>query len=122
MTSTVVIAHSDRSIAKGVAHDLLAHSIPVALVESLTELPDALLHHKASLVVLDLESVSLDEVKEVARNFDDLTIVCTHRSPDERLWMAALNAGAVEFCHPADSRSILRALRKGAKVSGSAAA
>jgi DNA-binding NtrC family response regulator len=122
MTSAVVIALNDRSIAKGVARALLAHSVSVAVVESPADLPAALLHHKASAAILDLEAVSLDEVREVARNFDELAIVCTHRSPDERLWMAALNAGAVEFCHPADSRSILRALRRNMKVSGSAAA
>jgi len=27
------------------------------------------------------------------------------------MWMAALNAGAAEFCHPHDIRSILRASR-----------
>jgi hypothetical protein len=59
--------------------------------------------------------VTLVEVNKLARTFDDLVVVCTHRSPDERMWMAALKAGAVEFCHPQDLRSILRAARTGTK-------
>ena len=67
--------------------------------------------HEARVAVLDLELVSLEEVRELASTFDDLTIVCTHRSPDERMWTAAMEAGAVEFCGPHDLHSILRASR-----------
>ncbi len=70
-----------------------------------------LLRHEARVAVLDLELVNLEEVRQVAHIFDDLTIVCTHRSPDERMWMAAIDAGAVEFCHPLDIHTILRASR-----------
>jgi hypothetical protein len=31
--------------------------------------------------------------------FRNLAIVCTHRSPDERMWIVALEAGATELCH-----------------------
>jgi hypothetical protein len=79
------------------------------------ELHTMLLRNEARVAVLDLELVTLVEVNKLARTFDDLVVVCTHRSPDERMWMAALKAGAVEFCHPQDLRSILRAARTGKK-------
>lgn len=70
-----------------------------------------LLRHEARVAVLDLELLDIDEIRKLAGTFAELTIICTHRSPDERMWMDALRAGAVEFCHPFDLRSILRASR-----------
>jgi DNA-binding NtrC family response regulator len=108
---TVVIAQHDPSMAEGLANDLHAHFTRVAVAQNAMELRTLLLRHDARVVVIDLEILSVDEVRQLAINFDGLTIVCTHRSPDEKMWMAALNAGAVEFCHPRDIRSILRASR-----------
>jgi DNA-binding response OmpR family regulator len=108
---TVVIAQADPAIAVGLANDLHAHFARVTVAESPVELRTMLLRHQARVAVLDLELLDLDEVRKLARAFCDLTIVCTHRSPDERMWMDALKAGAVELCHPRDMRSILRASR-----------
>jgi DNA-binding NarL/FixJ family response regulator len=106
---TVVIAQSDPVIAQGLAKDLHAHFAKVAVAQSAMELRTLLPRHRAQVAVLDLEIFNLEEVRDLAETFNGLAIICTHRSPDERLWMAALNAGAVEFCHPQDIRSILRA-------------
>jgi len=108
---TVVVAQNDPRIAEGLANDLHVHFARVAVAQSAQELRTLLLRHEARVAVLDLELLSVDEVCQLVRNFNDLTIVCTHRSPDEKMWMAALNAGAVELCHPRDIRSILRASR-----------
>jgi FixJ family two-component response regulator len=78
------------------------------------ELRTILLRHEARVAVLDLELLSLDEIGRLADSFSDLAIICTHRSPDEQMWMNSLKAGAVEFCHPQDIRSILRASRAAA--------
>jgi DNA-binding NtrC family response regulator len=107
----VVIAQNDPAIAQALANDLHAHFANVGVAKSSVELRTLLQRHEARVAVLDLELVGLDEVHQLAHSFQDLTIVCTHRSPDERMWMAALGAGAVEFCHPQDIRSILRASR-----------
>ncbi len=112
---TVVIAQNDPNIAQGLANDLHAHFARVAVAENAEELRTMLPRHEARVAVLDLELLHLEEVRQLARIFDDLTIVCTHRSPDERMWMAALNAGAIEFCHPQDIHSILRAARTAPK-------
>ena len=82
------------------ANDLHAHFARVAVAENAVELRTMLLRHEARVAVLDLELVSLEEVRQLCAHFDDLTIVCTHRSPDERMWMAALNAGAVNSAIP----------------------
>jgi DNA-binding NtrC family response regulator len=108
---TVVIAQNDPTIAMELADRLHLHFARVAVAESAAELCTMLQRHDARVAVLDLELVALSDVRQLAQSFEDLTIVCTHRSPDERMWMAALNAGAVEFCHPQDIRSILRAAR-----------
>jgi len=112
---TIVIAQHDQSIAQGLASELHPHFARVAVTQDATELRTMLRRHEARVAVLDLELVNLDEVQQLARTFDDLTIVCTHRSPDEQMWMAALDAGAAEFCHSQDVRSILRASRIAAK-------
>jgi DNA-binding response OmpR family regulator len=109
--STVVIAQKDPGIAQGLANDLHAHFARVTVAADAVELRTLLLRHAARVAVLDLEVVKMEDVSQLARTFCNLTIICTHRSPDERTWIAALNAGAVEFCHPLDIPSILRASR-----------
>ncbi len=108
---TVVIAQKDPYITGELANDLHAHFARVAVANSGVELRTLLLRHEARVAVLDLELIGLEEIRRMSDSFDDLVIVGTHRSPDEKLWMAALNAGAAEFCHPQDIRSILRASR-----------
>ncbi len=108
---TVIIVQSDRTTAQRLANDLHAHFARVVVADSAAELRTLLLRHQARVAVLDTELLTLGEISELANTFDDLAIVATHRSPDERMWMAAMNAGAVEFCHPQDLRSILRAAR-----------
>ena len=113
--STIVLAQHDQTIAKGLANNLYAYFARVVVAKSIVELRTLLLRHEARVAVLDLEVVNLEEIRKLSRTFDDLIIVCTHHSPDERMWITALNAGAVEFCHPQDIRSILRALRTAPK-------
>ncbi len=113
--STIVIAQHDQAIAQRLANQLHAHFTRVLVAENATELRPLLLCHQARAAVLDTEILSLEEISQLASTFGDLAIVATHRSPDERMWMAALNAGAVELCHPQDIHSILRASSTAAK-------
>lgn len=93
------------------ANDLHAHFARVAVAGSAVELRTMLLRHEARVAVLDLELLNLEEIGHLADSFSELAIICTHRAPDEQMWMNSLKAGAVEFCHPQDIRSILRASR-----------
>ncbi len=108
---TIVIAQHDPNTAMQLANDLHAHFARVAVAANAAELRIILLRHDARVAVLDLELLSLEDVRQLARIFDDLTIVCTHRSPDDAMWVAAMDAGAVEFCHPLDIHTILHASR-----------
>jgi len=108
---TVVIAQSDPGVVMELAKDLHVHFARVVVAGSAMELRTVLLRHEARVAVLDVELLVMNEIRELARTFEELTIICTHRSPDERMWMESLRAGAVEFCHPLDLRSILRASR-----------
>ena len=112
---TIVIAQNDPAISLGLANDLHAHFARVAVADDILELRVLLQRHEARVAVLDLELISVDDVRQLTHIFRDLTVICTHRSPDEKMWMAALSAGAVEFCHPHDLRSILRATRNSTK-------
>jgi DNA-binding NarL/FixJ family response regulator len=115
--TAVLIAQKDPGIAHALAHALRAHFAEVIVFENSNaaanppELRTLLLDHpEVRVAVLDLELVDLKEVSLLARTFF-LAIVCTHRSPDNRMWLAALNAGAVECCHPDDIHAIIRARR-----------
>jgi len=106
---TIVIAQSDPDIAEELARDLHAHFARVAIAEDLEELRTMLLRHEVRVAVLDLEFLSMDEIHDLAGRRGDVMIVCTHRLPDEQMWMDALNAGAAELCHPYDLHTILHA-------------
>lgn len=114
-SSVVVIAQNNASVAARLANDLHPHFAQVTVTESITELRTFLEHQDAQVAVLDMEVITLEEVRQLACTFKDLNIVCTHRSPDERMWMAALKAGAIECCHHADIHSILRVSRNPTK-------
>lgn len=108
---TIVIAQNDPEIALGLANDLHAHFARVAVASSASELRTLLTRHQARVAVLDLELLDLQEIADLTSCYAGLAIVCTHRSPDERMWTNSLRAGAVELCLPRDLRSILRACR-----------
>ena len=108
---TIVIAQRDPGIILGLTKDLHTHFPRVAVAQNAKELRELLQRHEARVAVIDLETVDIEEVRKLSALFGDLVIICTHRSPDEQMWMCALNAGAAEFCHPQDVRSILHASR-----------
>jgi hypothetical protein len=67
-------------------------------------LRDNLARNHAEALVLNIEHWRLTDVESLHRDFPALPIVCTHRIPDEEMWMAALEAGATDVC-PADDVS-----------------
>ena len=108
---TVVIAQRDPRAILGLSNDLRAHFPRVAVAQNAKDLRELLDRHEARVAIIDLETVDIQEVRKIAMLFGELVIVCTHRSPDEQMWTSALNAGAVEFCHPHDVRTIVHASR-----------
>ena len=121
-SSTVVIAQNDSCFAERLESDLQKHFGRVVCAQSVEELQTILGRDKAHVAVLGLELASVDEIGQLACAFVDVTIVCTHHFPEDRLWVAALSAGAAELCHPLDIPSILAASRSAMKQSSAAAA
>jgi DNA-binding NarL/FixJ family response regulator len=90
----------------------------VHVAGSREELRDNLNQNRPEAVVLNIEYWRLTDVESLHRDFPQIPIVCTHRVPDEEMWMAALAAGASDVC-PADDvgnvlTSVLRSTARGA--------
>jgi hypothetical protein len=73
-------------------------------------------------VVLNIEFWRLTDVESLHRDFPALPIVCTHRIPDEEMWMAALAAGASDVCAADDVANVLTSLLRSTALMRSAAA
>jgi CheY-like chemotaxis protein len=106
---TILIANSDSNNATLLSEVLRNHARSVLVVRSSEELHAAVPKHRASTVVADLETVPLPEIERLHNNFSHLSIICTHRVPDEQMWAESLAAGAVDCCHNRDFNEIARA-------------
>jgi len=107
---TVVVSHGDASAAQSIADSLRAHFRRVSLAPG-RELRQTIASNRAQVAIVDLEAIPLDSVRELCGEFPDTAVICVHRVPDDEMWTAAVNAGAVDCCHSSDIRSMLHALR-----------
>lgn len=107
MAQTVAVFEKDPNLARFLAGGLQSHFESVILIESREKLRDGLAQSRPQALVLDLEFGRLADVASLHRDFPELTIVCTHRIPDEELWMAALEAGATDVCPVDDLENLL---------------
>ncbi|HVP64713.1 MAG TPA: hypothetical protein VMT82_07445 [candidate division Zixibacteria bacterium] len=107
---TVVVSQADQTTAQRLADRLRAHFHRVVL-SGAEELPATLKNSRASLAILDLNAVSLESVQELSHEFQDVALVCTHHAPDAEVYLACVQAGAADCCHPSDIPSIVRAYR-----------
>jgi hypothetical protein len=64
----------------------------------------------------------LTDVERLHQDFPQLPIVCTHRIPDEEMWMAALAAGACDVCPAGDVNDVLSSVMRSTALSRTAAA
>src|SRR6266566_5514632 len=117
MAQSVVVLEKDPRVARSLAGGLCPH-FSVDVTGSREELRDKVERNNPEAVVLNIEYWRLTDVESLHRDFPKLPIVCTHRIPDEEMWMAALEAGASDVC-PADDAenvlaSVLKALARGA--------
>ena len=118
MAQSVVLLAKDPNVAQSLVGGLRPHFNAVLVTHSSDELRDNLAKSKPEAVVFDIESSRLAEVADLRREFPSLPIVCTHRIPDEDLWMAALEAGASDVCPAGDvndvTTSVLRNIARAA--------
>jgi len=82
---------------------------------------DNVVRNSPEAVVLNIEYWRLTDVESLHRDFPALPIVCTHRIPDEEMWMAALKAGASDVCPTGDVENVLTSVLRSTGVSRSAA-
>ena len=73
-------------------------------------------------MILDIENSRLTEVRNLHQEFPSLPIVCTHRIPDEQLWIAAMEAGASDVCPADDVQNVLTSVLRSVAVAKSQAA
>jgi DNA-binding response OmpR family regulator len=107
MGFSVVVLESDPRIAKSLAGQLSSHFRAVHLTHSGEELRERVTHSHPEAVVLNMEFSRLTDVRNLRSDFPSLPIVCTHRIPDEELWIAALEAGASDVCAADDVQNVL---------------
>ena len=106
---SVVVAQSNSKTAEMLAKSLYNHFRVVNLAGDVDELRTAIPRHRADVAIIDLELAALSEVQQLKREFAATTIVCTHRLADEKMWSAALAAGAADCCFASDVRAIVLA-------------
>jgi len=121
MGQSVVVLERDPRVARSLAGGLRPH-FAVQLVSSREELHARLARNHPEAVVLNIEYWRLTDVESLRRDFPQLPIVCTHRIPDEEMWMAAMEAGASDICPADDVEKVLTCVLRSMAMSRSAAA
>ena len=116
MGTSVVVLESDPKTAQSLAGGLRSHFHSVYLTCSRDELRAQLTQNLPEVVVLDIESSRLTDVASLHDEFPALPIVCTHRVPDEEMWMAALQAGASDVCAASDVDNVLTSVLRSVTV------
>jgi DNA-binding response OmpR family regulator len=122
MGFSVVLVESDSSVAQSLAGGLSSHFHSVHLTRSGDELRERVARSRPEAVILDMEDSRLSDVRELRNDFPSLPIVCTHRIPDEELWIAALEAGASDVCRTDDVQNVLSTVLRSMAVAKNAAA
>jgi DNA-binding NarL/FixJ family response regulator len=121
LSLNVVLAQQDPKAATTLVNNLRGQCRAVTLAEK-AHLRQAILKARANVAVLDLEMFTLPEVEQICQEFQNVSIVCTHRLADEDLWRQTMNAGADDCCLPSDVNGIMFAVRRYAAMTRGTAA
>jgi DNA-binding NtrC family response regulator len=121
MAQTVLLLERDPGVARSLAGGLGSH-FSVHITGSREELRDRVERNRPEAVVLNIEYWRLTDVERLHHDFPQLPIVCTHRIPDEEMWMAALEAGATDVCPADDVGNVLSSVLRSTELSRRAAA
>jgi DNA-binding response OmpR family regulator len=122
MGFSVVVVESDPKLAQSLAGSLSSHFHSIQLTHSGEELRERVARSRPEAVILDMEYSRLTDVQNLRHDFPLLPIVCTHRVPDEELWLAALDAGASDVCAAQDVRDVLTSVLRSVAIAQRAAA
>src|ERR1039458_5661249 len=122
MGLSVVVLESDSRLAQSLAGGLSSHFHSVHLTRSGDELREKVARNRPEVVILDMEYSRLTDVRNLHNDFPSFPLVCTHRVPDEELWIAAMEAGASDVCPADDVQSVLSSALRSVAVAKSAVA
>jgi DNA-binding response OmpR family regulator len=122
MGFSVIVVESDVKVAQSLAGGLSSHFHSVHLARSGDELRERVARSRPEAVILDMEYSRLTDVSNLHREFPMLPIVCTHRVPDDELWIAALEAGASDVCPADDVQNVLTSVLRSVAIAQAAAA
>jgi DNA-binding NtrC family response regulator len=122
MGLSVVVFASDTKVAQSLAGGLSSHFHSVQMTRSGAELRERVAKNRPAVVILDIEHSRLADVRNLHDDFPTLPIVCTHRLPDEELWVAAMEAGASDVCRADDVQNVLTSALRNVASSKSAVA
>ncbi len=112
---TVVIAIPDSGTNDALTASLRSH-FRVVLPATPDHIRSAIVKHRADVLLLDLEATAPEAIRSLLGEFAAISVVCIHRLADDRLWSAALAAGALDCCHPSDVRGIVMAVNRDGKL------
>ena len=104
----VVLLQGDAQVAESLAAALSRVFGSVQQARSLGEFRSLFAKLHPGVAILDIEATSLAEVHNLTLEFPHSCIVCTHRLADEDMWVAALQAGALDVCTSSDIPGIIR--------------
>jgi DNA-binding NtrC family response regulator len=122
LMQSVVLLQGDSRVAQSLSASMSKSFHSVHAVQSLEELRSRMIRHRAEVLVVDLEVISVSDLQALSKEFPGITIVCTHRLADEEMWAPTLNAGAADICPASDTRAITTAALRNAAIRRSAAA
>jgi DNA-binding response OmpR family regulator len=107
---SVFIAQADPKLGSDFAAKLQTHFHDIQVLKGLPELRGTLTRQKPYALIIDLELVGMEELREICASCPETVVVSTHRVADEEMWVASLAAGAADCCRAADYVSLLRAI------------
>jgi len=111
MPIAILILQNDSAHAQKLAAQVRSVAEVVFVVQSLLELQTLASQFPIQIGVLDLGLVTFAEIARL-REQQDMQIICTHHTPDEGMWAAAMDAGALDCCFDDDGPAICRAIRR----------
>lgn len=117
----VVLALHDESAADRLSASFTKQFRNLITAKSFPELKSAVARFRAPFCVVDLEMLSLPEVRALCKDFPGMAVVCVHRLADDQMWSEALAAGAVDCCSAGDVSGILMTSERYVVVSRSRA-
>jgi DNA-binding response OmpR family regulator len=118
----LALLQTDARISKSLAAQLYKHFHSIHVAQTVEQLRELIVRHRADVAIVDIEVASLPEIQRLHRDFANTCIVCTHRLADEEMWTAAIDAGATDVCSALDTRGIVMAATRISTLAHSAAA